>query len=252
MEDVEGIQANMASVMLQETEENASQQGEGELLIRVGGTMFLLERATIDLFQSEFLDKLLDPETHFRKPEDSVYNVQADEECFSVFLHMIRYGSLPACMILDKEKESALLQEACFWGIEGKVQDKIRETKAKVEIPRHRLDQLTSIAINFLKTMAPEGYSVWNVVTETVVGMVASTLIAGVAKRLYITNWISGGATNAPFALSVRGANVARIAIRQPVFLDTILDTSPLGMLLLPASCRALKLTTKTCPSYGL
>lgn len=66
MEDVEGIEANMASVKLQETEENASQEGEDELLIRVGGTKFLLERATIDLFQSEFLDKLIDPETNFK------------------------------------------------------------------------------------------------------------------------------------------------------------------------------------------
>jgi hypothetical protein len=147
MEDVEGIEANMASIKLQETKENASQQGKDELLIRVGGTKFLLDRAIIDLFQSEFLDKLIDPETNFKKPEDGVYNVEANEESFSVFLHMIRYGSLPACMILDKEKESTLLQEACFWGIEGKVQEKIRETKTKLTIPRHQFDKVAYISI---------------------------------------------------------------------------------------------------------
>ena len=151
MEDVEGIEANMASVKLQETEENASQEGEDELLIRVGGTKFLLERATIDLFQSEFLDKLIDPETNFKKPEDGVYNVEANEEYFSVFLHMIRYGSLPACMLLDKENEAALLQEACFWGIEGKVREMIRETKTKLTIPRHQLDRLTHIHITYVR-----------------------------------------------------------------------------------------------------
>jgi hypothetical protein len=158
MDDVEEIEASVASVKLQETEENASQQGKDEVVIRVNGTKFFLERATIDLLQSEFLDKMIDPETNFKKPEDGVYSVEANEECFSAFLHMIRYGSLPACMILDKEKESAHLQEAFFWGIEGKVREKIRETKTKLKISRRDLDNATRISIAVEKSKAHHNF----------------------------------------------------------------------------------------------
>ena len=73
----EGLEASMASVKLQEPEQ--------VILIRVGGTLFLLDEKTVELFQSDFLNTLIDPESTFQKPEDGVYNVDAATK--SVFLH---------------------------------------------------------------------------------------------------------------------------------------------------------------------
>jgi hypothetical protein len=135
----EGIEASMASVKLQETEE--------VILIRVGGTQFSLDQTTIALFQSNFLNTLLNPESAFKKPDDGVYNVDANEECFSVFLHMVRYGSLPTCMVLDNSKESVLIQEAGFWGIETKVQHMVMQAaKRTLQIPRSELNQLLQLS----------------------------------------------------------------------------------------------------------
>eukprot|EP00978_Attheya_sp_CCMP212_P014386 scaffold36555_cov51-Attheya_sp.AAC.3 len=98
----EGLEASLASV-------NKLQEPEQVILIRVGGTLFSLDERTIELFQSDFLNTLIDPESTFQKPEDGVYKVDANGECFSVFLHMVRYGSLPACIVVDNSKESALI-----------------------------------------------------------------------------------------------------------------------------------------------
>ena len=42
----------------------------------------------MESLESEFLDKLLDPESSFLKPIDGIYTVDADDECFSAFLQI--------------------------------------------------------------------------------------------------------------------------------------------------------------------
>ena len=129
----EGLEASMASVKLQETEH--------VILIRVRGTVFSLDERTVGSFQSDFLNTLIDPESTFQKSEDGVYNVDANEECFSVFLHMVRYRSLPTYIVLDTSKESVLIREAGFWGIETKVQAMIKQAKRTL-IPCSEVQEL--------------------------------------------------------------------------------------------------------------
>mmetsp|Transcript_42257 Transcript_42257/g.82941 ORF Transcript_42257/g.82941 Transcript_42257/m.82941 type:complete len:246 (-) Transcript_42257:23-760(-) len=88
--------------------------------ILVGGVPFVLDFETVSAFGSEFLTALVDPDSHFKKPEDGVYRVDADAECFSAFLHCIRFGDIPfyaAC----QEKDKLMLSQADFWGIQERV-----------------------------------------------------------------------------------------------------------------------------------
>jgi BTB/POZ domain len=117
-----------------------------EVLIRVGGTLFSLDQQTIDNFGSDFLTKLVDPETHFKKPSDGIYIVDACPENFAAFVHMVRYGSIPHSMVADKEKETKMIQEARFWGIEGKVLDVTGKTKAQSKVSKSILSEAVELS----------------------------------------------------------------------------------------------------------
>jgi hypothetical protein len=63
--------------------------------LSIRGVSFLINEDDLERLQSGFLFALLDPETLFAQPEDRVFSVNADPECFSAFLHQARYGVLP-------------------------------------------------------------------------------------------------------------------------------------------------------------
>ena len=79
--------------------------------VDVGGVPFSIDRDTMAKLKSDFLYRLIDPDSGFAHPQDGVHVVEAaDAECFSCILHVARFGGLPA--ISDPDK---LLQEADFW-----------------------------------------------------------------------------------------------------------------------------------------
>jgi hypothetical protein len=65
-----------------------------EYRLSIRGVHFLITEGDIERLQSGFLTTLLDPESRFAQPEDCLYSVDADPECFSAFLHQARYGVL--------------------------------------------------------------------------------------------------------------------------------------------------------------
>lgn len=124
-----------------------------DILLRVQATTFSLDPATIHAFQSDFLNTLIDPDTHFRKPEDGVYTVDASAEHFSALLHMIRYGSLPCNMIVDAHNQEVLLQEAVFWGMDAmKVQEKIQQAKSTWKSSREVLQDAMKLSLEIEKS----------------------------------------------------------------------------------------------------
>jgi hypothetical protein len=107
-----------------------SQAKEDPLLIRVGQVMYALDRETIEALNSDFLSRLVDPESDFQKPLDGVYEVHdRDAESFSALVHMARFQSVPSVLLL-KENRAKLFEEADFWG----VKEKLEEAKLKGEL----------------------------------------------------------------------------------------------------------------------
>lgn len=92
----------------------------------VGGTAFVVTDGEILDFGSEFLSTLTD----FRDKEGIYYIDRADPECFSAFLHMSIYGSLPVSMV--KSKEDLLVEQSKFWCIEEKVQEILKMEREEV------------------------------------------------------------------------------------------------------------------------
>ncbi|CAB9520691.1 expressed unknown protein [Seminavis robusta] len=106
-----------------------------EVLVRVGGRLFTLSKDTISKLETDFLSKLVDPDSNFQKPKGGVFIVQAGAAEFSAMLHLIEYGSFPAVMLLE-EKEAVLLREAAFWGVEDKVKKAVRDGRMKMKPSR--------------------------------------------------------------------------------------------------------------------
>ena len=52
---------------------------------------FLIDESDVLLLKSSFLSAMLDKESQFAKPEDGVYTIDADPECFMAFLYFNRY-----------------------------------------------------------------------------------------------------------------------------------------------------------------
>lgn len=84
------------------------------VLIRVGGVVFCLDPTTIERLNSEPLVNLLNS----GRPSDGIYEAkERDAECFSAFLHMARFGSIPMNLISKEDKKKRLMKEANYWGV---------------------------------------------------------------------------------------------------------------------------------------
>ena len=100
--------------------------------LNVRGTLFILNPDDVSNFQSEFLSKLVDPDSNFFRPDDRVFVVDADPEYFSLFLHLARCGgSIPQSLI--REKFEFLFEQADFWCIKERVETTILDERKKVE-----------------------------------------------------------------------------------------------------------------------
>lgn len=94
---------------------------------KVGGQPLLLDRASVAALRSDFLNVLLDPNSPFKKEEKGgCYTVDVNPECFSVFLHVAKFGyncqqdDGGGMMIIPREKTNNQLEEqAKFWGIDN-------------------------------------------------------------------------------------------------------------------------------------
>jgi len=131
-------------------EARASTTATTEVRIKVGGVGFLLDQATIQLFNSEYLNKKINVTTQQAKTDAKATGKQndtsvsdadadsfvavfddADAECFSAFLHMIRYDSLPCKSIFSFEKRDMLLFQAEeIWGIREQVETALDKARA--------------------------------------------------------------------------------------------------------------------------
>lgn len=94
-----------------------------ELLLRVGGQLFALDQAAVASLGSSFLTKLVADDSPFQPPQDGVYLVDADPECFSLLLHVAKFGPprgmLQTSYDISKEENPILEQQADFWGVDS-------------------------------------------------------------------------------------------------------------------------------------
>lgn len=95
--------------------------------LKVGGTRFVVTSGDVEKLGSPFLTTLLDPESAFAKPEDGIFVIEADAACFSAFLHMRRFGSLPNLSVAI----NIILEQADFWGIRKEVASQINLLRGK-------------------------------------------------------------------------------------------------------------------------
>lgn len=90
-------------------------------VVEVGGRRFFLDPESIKSLKSDFLAALLDPQSEFKKPQNGVYKVDADAECFAAFLHFARFGNLPC----RTSKEDLMIEQADFWGIGEDIKNEV-------------------------------------------------------------------------------------------------------------------------------
>ena len=116
----------------------------------VSDAMFTLDRKTVELFKSDFLTALVNPETKFKKPDNGTCKVQADPEYFSAFLHFIRFGKLPNIDSRYKD-EDCVLSQADFWNVRDQVEEGL---KLKVEnITKTNYGNVYNIAFRMTKLL---------------------------------------------------------------------------------------------------
>lgn len=108
--------------------------------LKIGGKYFLLTSHSIKAMDSDFLNRLLDPESGFKKPDDNVYEIDADAECFSSFFHHSQYGDL----VSSKLKEGKMLEQADFWGIHQRIKNEFNKI--------HQMKQEAQYLINVILT----------------------------------------------------------------------------------------------------
>jgi hypothetical protein len=122
------LEGSLAS--LSGKEEDASKNAEYFIHLQVGGVRFVLDPKTIVSFSSTFLTALVDPDSEFKKPDDGIYQVDANAECFSAFLHHARYGDLPYTDSAEKEK--LMLDQADFWCIRSRINGSLLRLKQRL------------------------------------------------------------------------------------------------------------------------
>lgn len=103
---------------------------ENVRLLCIDGVPFAVDEGCIRKLGSEFLARLTNRESPFAPPEDGVYKVQADPECFSAICHLARFGALPSTMLVGSKKKT-LEEASAFWGVEALVDQAIRQNRAE-------------------------------------------------------------------------------------------------------------------------
>lgn len=93
------------------------------VVVRVGGIPFCLDGTTIDRMDSKLLSNVVNRERGVtERPRNEVYEVRGrDAECFSAFVHMARFGSIPMNLISIEAKKKCLMREANSWGVRSLV-----------------------------------------------------------------------------------------------------------------------------------
>lgn len=116
-----------------------------EMRIRVGGVIFVLDHDTLQRLNSEYLNQRLmlkDADDGnitvaaqgglrktFSQEDATGVVIEADPECFSAFLHMARFGTLPTS-IFNREKRTLLLHQAeNIWGIRSQVEEALEKAR---------------------------------------------------------------------------------------------------------------------------
>jgi hypothetical protein len=95
--------------------------------LAVRGKAWVLDEQTVDKMNSDFMRRLLDPDSGFAIPADHIYRVDADPECFACILHLVRFGILPS----NSGGYQQLMTEAGFWGVVDVVQNAIEGAAAE-------------------------------------------------------------------------------------------------------------------------
>ena len=93
--------------------------------LNVGGVEFIIDDKFVNAFESERLNNLLEDEIQ----SDGIYEIDADPACFSSFLHLIRFGSLP--QYKGNEEEMELLSQAEFWGVRPMIEKNLAFSRSQ-------------------------------------------------------------------------------------------------------------------------
>lgn len=142
--------------------------------INVGGTVFETTRSTIDKLGSGYFNRLFDTCSGFKQPEDSVYFIDRDPECFRVILNIARYGDMhlfsthPNLEMLIKEADFYLLGSSamtCILRYKMEQMDK-KETEITVlrsilSVSQESLRELQKIkndTLELVRGMASQAY----------------------------------------------------------------------------------------------
>jgi hypothetical protein len=89
--------------------------------LQLGNQHFALTDEDVEKLNSPFLSALLDASTPFSKPDDGIYQIDADAQCFAAFLVLAQYGTWTR---VDDDRDFCL-QQADFWGIREKIIEQI-------------------------------------------------------------------------------------------------------------------------------
>jgi hypothetical protein len=89
--------------------------------LQLGKQHFALTDEDVKKFDSPFLSALLNASTPFSKPDDGIYQIDADAQCFASVLALAQYGTWTR---IDDDRDFCL-QQADFWGIREKIKAQI-------------------------------------------------------------------------------------------------------------------------------
>lgn len=122
-------------------------QSTPEMRIRVGGVTFILDQDTLQKLNSQFLYQRLGMKDPDGSPKSSLYIQgglcktssqddagvavvdEANAECFSSFLHMARFGTLPTSVFSKNKRELLLHQADTIWGIRAQVEEALDKAR---------------------------------------------------------------------------------------------------------------------------
>ncbi|CAB9526212.1 expressed unknown protein [Seminavis robusta] len=119
-----------------------------EVRVRVGGVLFVLDMDTLQQLNSEYLNRRVVfkdsdaapsiQEYHQGSPRKlaqddaslaAVVVEEGDAECFSSFLHMARFGTLPTSIFVPEKRDLLLNQADAIWGIRPQVEAALEKAR---------------------------------------------------------------------------------------------------------------------------
>ena len=99
----------------------AIENNNDNIHLKVGGLWFILDPKTALEFRSNVLISLIGDAFNSQKEYTgrpiTVVVDEADHECFTYFVQMARYGTLPISVLTSQEKLNKLIEQAIFWDI---------------------------------------------------------------------------------------------------------------------------------------